>query len=564
MAKIKILRDLEINNQSEDFEYNFNFLFLSGNTLIIPKFQRSYVWDCENNINDIIYDLFYEYNSKKNEFEYFMGTLAINNEKTKPNEIYSIIDGQQRITTLLIIRMCLYFIANEKHNIDIVDEKQLNFIKDIRHPNDEIAVLKKLEKSDISKWKSIMAENKKINHVYDFLSETLYDLNLINEENLRFLASDFFGKINFAILWIEGNEIEQIYENINYKSKELSPWELFINKMYLLSSQFGVFSEEEIELFLNEIIKLEERFVTIVNEKKRTEGLFVRIMSSIYFREKIGSENSKKIFSYRDLNKKMKESIKTENDFSNYIKGLEQIIKKINELFDNISKSNKIDNLIIKSFLSTSPVYIYAILNNNSSKMIKRLFFDYLYSHPYRTKAVSNGNKWDDVFDRYFIGNAISNKNDLSLDDFLKNTEGKMAYGWYDKKMLKFILVFNEIQETKDKKFKGIKNITLKKAADLLISNSHDIEHIYSRKPKEIVPDLEESALKNSLGNLTLIEKEINGECESKSYGEKREHYAKSHLSIQHFSEKNSNLDLGILKERERNMLKKLFETFNK
>ncbi|EGK7506915.1 DUF262 domain-containing protein, partial [Campylobacter lari] len=65
----------------------------------IPDYQRPYSWDKEN-LSDLIDDLFNAYINSKDE-NYFCGSLVlVNNEK---DQRFDIIDGQQRMTTFIIL-----------------------------------------------------------------------------------------------------------------------------------------------------------------------------------------------------------------------------------------------------------------------------------------------------------------------------------------------------------------------------------------------------------------------------------------------------------------------------
>jgi uncharacterized protein with ParB-like and HNH nuclease domain len=76
----------------------------------IPKYQREYIWgksQWETLINDI----------NENEPEYFIGSVIVVNHSTdlKPGEekIYQVIDGQQRLTTISILLLAIYFCYKE-------------------------------------------------------------------------------------------------------------------------------------------------------------------------------------------------------------------------------------------------------------------------------------------------------------------------------------------------------------------------------------------------------------------------------------------------------------------
>lgn len=68
----------------------------------IPEYQRPYVWS-EENISELITDwkdhFFNDITYDENTIEYYLGTIMVH----KNNNCYEIIDGQQRLTTLLIM-----------------------------------------------------------------------------------------------------------------------------------------------------------------------------------------------------------------------------------------------------------------------------------------------------------------------------------------------------------------------------------------------------------------------------------------------------------------------------
>lgn len=81
---------------------SFNFL-AAPNYYDIPFFQRAYVWD-DTNWQELINNL------KDKNRDHFLGSLIFKNEMSHPGTAsrYSVIDGQQRLTTLSILLRALY------------------------------------------------------------------------------------------------------------------------------------------------------------------------------------------------------------------------------------------------------------------------------------------------------------------------------------------------------------------------------------------------------------------------------------------------------------------------
>lgn len=93
----------------------------------IPIYQRNYAWE-EMHIQQLIDDI-----NTSND-SYFLGTLIVNQKDT---DIYEVIDGQQRLTTLYllekylkmnILKESLYFEAREKSNrtLSIIGTEEIN------------------------------------------------------------------------------------------------------------------------------------------------------------------------------------------------------------------------------------------------------------------------------------------------------------------------------------------------------------------------------------------------------------------------------------------------------
>lgn len=75
-------------------------LFSSDFFFTVPDYQRPFAWE-ESNFQDLIDDL----EEARNGQQYFLGTLVLHKRGGKNN--YDIVDGQQRVTSLLILLACL-------------------------------------------------------------------------------------------------------------------------------------------------------------------------------------------------------------------------------------------------------------------------------------------------------------------------------------------------------------------------------------------------------------------------------------------------------------------------
>ncbi|GHV77300.1 hypothetical protein AGMMS49942_21210 [Spirochaetia bacterium] len=105
----------------------FDKLFGNNISTKIPEYQRSYTWGIEKAeelLNDFI-EFFINLKSKEN---YYLGSVLLHNNN---NEL-EIIDGQQRITTLLIMKYILKDDLSKDEKIKFNTIKSIKYIKEVQ------------------------------------------------------------------------------------------------------------------------------------------------------------------------------------------------------------------------------------------------------------------------------------------------------------------------------------------------------------------------------------------------------------------------------------------------
>ena len=97
-------------------------LFESRRIFNIPKYQRAYSWG-EKQLQDFMKDL----ENQSIDRDYFFGTLLLQVQNSEGHfKIIDVVDGQQRITTLVIfMRVLLKRLAEAGDDIDILRETYL-------------------------------------------------------------------------------------------------------------------------------------------------------------------------------------------------------------------------------------------------------------------------------------------------------------------------------------------------------------------------------------------------------------------------------------------------------
>lgn len=122
LNKVLYGKHIKENNEENDFGY----LSLFDLKIIVPNYQRPYSWEKIHTtqlLNDLYEAIFSQNNSLD---EYFLGNIMLNEKVSfvESEKKYEIIDGQQRITTYLLIFIWLRNkIIESKENIENYQEK---------------------------------------------------------------------------------------------------------------------------------------------------------------------------------------------------------------------------------------------------------------------------------------------------------------------------------------------------------------------------------------------------------------------------------------------------------
>lgn len=115
------MRNIEVNIKL------FPELFSNKTRIIIPEYQRPYVWgkDKTEELLEDFKEFFLDTHTTK---PYYLGTVLFFYDRR--NATYEIIDGQQRITTLLILQQTLNNSLPENRNVEFSSHQSIKYIKE--------------------------------------------------------------------------------------------------------------------------------------------------------------------------------------------------------------------------------------------------------------------------------------------------------------------------------------------------------------------------------------------------------------------------------------------------
>ena len=195
---------------------------LNEDTYAIPLYQRNFAWtydEIEQLLNDVA-DAFQE-----NRDNYYIGTLVVNKE----NDIFKIIDGQQRTTALNLIALAL------KHEFGFDRLKAVNLTFPARKKSNK-NIQKLFTKQEISEGD----ENeltRGYGHAKDALKKVLEERRLNPQSFVDYL---FENVIIFRSILPEDLDLNLYFERFNSRGEQLEAHEILKAQMM---AKFGIDQE---------------------------------------------------------------------------------------------------------------------------------------------------------------------------------------------------------------------------------------------------------------------------------------------------------------------------------
>ncbi|AJM71748.1 DUF262 domain-containing protein [Mycoplasma yeatsii] len=222
------------------------------NIIQIPLYQREYCWE-EENVLTLLEDLKLRVEDKK---EHYFGMITTTEIK---EDIYTrkkrIIDGQQRLTTSLILIHYLKSICSDKSLLNPLKQQFGHEIKfEYEYENDLSESMNILVKeNDSSKvYEKISSNN--IKNTYRIIKEFFKDKNI----NFNDYLDTFLNNFIFCISEFETNKNPsyemEIFENLNSKGTPLREFDLIKN--LIISQKTNKDAKTKISDFNLKIIKI--------------------------------------------------------------------------------------------------------------------------------------------------------------------------------------------------------------------------------------------------------------------------------------------------------------------
>jgi uncharacterized protein with ParB-like and HNH nuclease domain len=335
--------------------------FLSSNKtqFVIPVYQRNYDWatsQCKQLLDDIL-----EVGTAKNMNAHFIGSIVyVHDDVYTSSRIkeLTIIDGQQRLTTLTLIYLALYRLVIELGDESMVNEISETYLINKFAPEEEKLKLRPTENNDKA-LKYLLRSD--INEEFTTFSKLIDNFNYfkgrIIEQNydsvLRGLSKLMFVEVS---LDREKDNPQRIFESLNSTGLELSQADLIRN--YIL---MGLNRRDQNKIYIN--------YWDIIEQLAKEETLNISRVSD-FIRDYLTLVNNKipnknKVY----LEFKTKFPTTSLEDLKNNLAPIKSLVKYYNKL---INPKNETDREI-----RTELQYINRLEINVAHPFLMKVYEDY-------------------------------------------------------------------------------------------------------------------------------------------------------------------------------------------
>ena len=500
-------------------------LFSESDTVFsIPVYQRDYNWQekqCQRLFKDIL-------QTGKNEkvSSYFLGSIVYIHDGIYGvgEKEFHVIDGQQRMTTLTLLFLAIYFKlkgtilakdADKIYNQYVVNPYSEKEIKlKLLPPEENLYILNKISHNKFNELEAFQDRNMLKNYL--FFEKELENLSF---DDMKHLSNGIEKLIYIDIALEKGKDDPQkIFESLNSTGLDLSQGDLIRNYI-LMDLERG----EQ-----NRIYK--EIWIPIENNCKVSDGSEITSYVSDFIRDYLTLKTEKisskpKVFEtfktyYEKENDEKLEDMKKYSEAYSYI--IKPSLEKDRDIQRELEYLKSLDKTVINTFLiGILKDYKDNILEKDELVNILILLQSYLWRRYITEKPTNALNK---IFQGMYgkisrSGNYYENLVDvLMAEDFPTDEELESA--------LKLKNVYKD-KEKLNYVFKKLENYNHNELIDFE-NEKITIEHIFPQKPNKVWKEnysdneLEQMiSFKDTISNLTLTGS--NSNLSNKAFHEKRD-----------------------------------------
>lgn len=542
-------------------------VFLEEKSLIlsIPRNQRRYSWKREQ-LEEFFFDIKELIDTNKT---HYLGVVSlVKKDDTDFMNSYEVVDGQQRITTSLILISAIRDIyialdreekAKELQKDFLSSKRSGNIVPKLKPLNIDVTTLKSIVDVNIGKGNNIELRREEIileknrgrcfkkienpninmieayNYFYNEIIEMTINLELENEK-IDFIEKIISAFRQLEIIMISSRDLESIFsffDSLNNRGMQLKRIDIVKNNLFEVVAKNISGYEDEIENLWDKLIleldgldenKFLKYYYMCVENNKIIPIKEIPKVYKVYFSEINNFEEMEyelnKIINYA----KIFSILFNKNDISSNDEDYIRNIKFINKLGQQACHSFLMDYLYVESDVhkrcvvtkSLEKMILKRVICKESVKGLDGIFKDLI------NLRIKIDNKY--VYDKDIIIKKIKEYSEFTSEfemNFLTRNAGRDEITNYILRRFEYNLKNNN--GSLDKIIKSRK----------LVNIEHILPSDYSEEwAKELKISKEKyKEINNKIGNLILLDMDINSSIKKSKFNKKLKAYEKSDLS---------------------------------
>jgi len=501
---------------------NISAIFNCDQIYRIPNYQRQYSWTNEQ--LEVLWDDLYEEYKNQNNKCYFLGSIVV----VKTGDYLDIIDGQQRITTLMImmdvLRKTFPEINKDSEKINFVDLKKID--DSILHSgritklqlqsdpnydaifNSKIIKRKNYENLTPPTKKEMNTDNpeyKYLNTAY-FFYEKFKELSLKDLE--KFVDYIFFKTNIIKIICTDESFAIKLFQVLNDRGQDLS------NSDLVKAEIFGKYKTEDIDgknsfnVQWNNIIKM-------ANDNDFRMDDFIVYYE--YF--KLRSNPKKQLLDEIKVIIKDREPSDVIEEMTDFSKSLEKVLKSTDPVIYSLKY------IPWKSYVMAALASAYYIDYPDMDSLLKTMqrffYISFISGGTLNTIKQTSFKLIEDITNKDSIDKIEKDLNSLiHSKKMVKKVYEALNSEVYNEKFLKPLLlsIDYKIRENKNTTFYKIdKELHMDHILPRAYRKEHDWDYIENKE--------EADSYLNTLGNMALLHFSKNEECENYGFETKMRIY---------------------------------------
>lgn len=412
-------------------EVSINQVFLTSRTLKIPYFQRAYVWEegnWEKFYNDIA-EIALEVNQGIEPETYFLGSIILKKAKFIGGQHLDVIDGQQRLTTIVLFMKALYLRLgrNDLFSQQFMQQNLLEERKPILTPNhNDMVTYNQIINKDVLLTDSIDDSN--MAKAFAYFAERIIKSDKGEDAEYPVSARSLYDSvINFVrLVCIEVEKEEnaqKIFETINCTGIRLTTGEMLKNYLYD-ESRIDEYERTWKKVFEGSNLSYWNDDIVLGRlESNHIKNFFYRYMlikmQDPEIKKNLTQADIKRYRKQDGLFEKFKDLIEKNhlsvdsviNDVIDCAKLYMETFKKsiVNDPLPRYQGIERLVGFMYASDAWTMTPYILYVLKSQPNENERKKLFGYMETYLVRrTFCKSTNNNYSDMFSENLIGQQIN------------------------------------------------------------------------------------------------------------------------------------------------------------